>query len=73
MQLEVFQIGSPVIIGDNIEATIKSICIQEKYHITYECIWWSGNTRNVNWFEQIEISRADKSESIKIGFSNGNR
>ncbi len=67
-QIEVFQIGTPVIIGDKIEGTIIGLSLREHYYLTYEISWWNGNERKTSWFEQIEIKRAESSTSIKIGF-----
>lgn len=68
-QLEVFQIGSPVYIGDHIEATILAISIYEHNRVSYQVAWWNGNTRNSEWLEQHEINATTKSPTMRIGFT----
>lgn len=68
-EIEVFQVGCPVTIGEKIKATVTGVCIREKLHVTYECTWWDGNTHNCKWLEQIEVGRHDGSSSVRIGFS----
>ena len=66
--IEVFMVGSPVIVGQDITATVIGVEIREK-NIRYECAWWSGRERKTDWLESIEVRRADKSAETKIGFS----
>jgi len=66
--IEVFMVGSPVIVGGKIEAVITGICIREHRHITYECSWFDNANRHCQWLEQIEIKRHEKSATTRIGF-----
>jgi len=68
-EIEVFQIGCPVTIGEKVKATVTGVCIREKLHVTYECTWWDGNTHHCKWMEQIEVKRHEGSASVRIGFS----
>jgi hypothetical protein len=68
MQIEVMQIGSPVMLSDNIPARITSIMIEEKCHITYQCVWWEGGIRYNEWLEQFEVTHTDETQGTTIGF-----
>jgi hypothetical protein len=64
-QLKVFQIGSPVYIGDHIEATILAISIYEHNRVSYQVAWWDGNTRKTDWLESFEV-QPHKGEITKV-------
>ncbi len=68
MQIEVMQVGSPVTLADNIPATITGILIHDKCRVTYQCVWWDGQTRNSEWLEQFEVTRTDEAQGMTIGF-----
>lgn len=67
--LEVFQIGSPVIIGDHIEATILAISIYEHNRVSYQVAWWDGNTRKSDWLEQHEVKSHKEQGTMRVGFN----
>lgn len=67
-QIEVFQVGSPVIIGDHIEATILTICIYNQLRITYQVAWWDGNTRKSEWLEEDEVKSHRGEVTMRVGF-----
>jgi len=67
-QTEVMQVGQPVTISDNIPAIITGIAIDEKCRITYRCVWWDRRTRKSEWLEQFEVTRADETQGMTIGF-----
>ncbi len=66
--IEVMQVGSPVTLSGDIPAIITSIAIDGKCHITYQCVWWNGRTRNSEWLKQFEVTRTDEAEGMTIGF-----
>ncbi len=66
--IEVIPVGCPVVIGEHIEAVITAICIKENSHVTYECVWWSNNTRNCAWLAHFEVKRNKVVDLEKIGF-----
>lgn len=67
--IEVIQPGSPVLVGENIKATVLSVKVGDKKCVSYECSWWDGRNRHVDWFEQIEVERTRDAQGIRIGFS----
>lgn len=67
-QIEVMQVGSPVTLADDIPARITSIKIDDKCRISYECVWWNGQTRNAEWLEQFEVTRTDETQRMTVGF-----
>lgn len=67
--IELMMVGSPVTVGEKVDATITGISIREKCHVTYECSWWDGNTHNCKWLEQHEVRRRDETAAIRIGFN----
>ena len=67
-QIEVIPVGSPVTLADNIPATITAILINDKYRVTYECVWWDHQTRTSEWLEEFEVTKADGSERTTVGF-----
>ena len=71
-EVEVFQVGCPVVIGDDVRALVTAVCIREKCHITYEVTWWDGNSHECKWLEQFEVARAEGSASVRIGFMPSN-
>ncbi|KKL82271.1 hypothetical protein LCGC14_1986420 [marine sediment metagenome] len=70
-QIEVMQSGSPVTIADDIPAKIAAISIDGHCHITYLCVWWSGSTRTEAWVEEFEVTRADDTRDMTVGFRQG--
>ena len=66
--IEVMQVGSPVIVGEDIPATITGIAIDDKSRITYQCAWWDKRTRKNEWLEQFEVVRVPGVEQMRIGF-----
>jgi len=68
-QIEVIMPGSPVTIGEKINATVLQVCITDKCHVTYQCAWFDGNTRCCQWLEQIEVTRTEETAGQRIGFA----
>lgn len=67
-EIEVFQVGSPVTIGEKIKATVTGVCIRENCHVTYECVWWDNTVHHCKWLETVEVRRTEESVAVKIGF-----
>ncbi len=67
-QIEVMQIETPVMIAENIPALITAILINDKFRVTYQCVWWESGTRNMEWLEEFEVTRADDTQGMTIGF-----
>ncbi len=70
-KIEVMQVGSWVTIADDIPATITAILINDKCHVTYECVWWNGQTRTSEYLEEFEVTRADETKHTTVGFQQG--
>ncbi len=68
-EIEVFHVGSPVVVGEKIDATVTAVCLREKCHVTYEVTWWNGNSHECKWLEQFEVKRKEESASVRIGFT----
>lgn len=71
-QIEVMQPGSPVTIGEEIEAVVFGVMLRDKGYVQYEVAWWDGNTRNSKWLDQSEVRCVEKTGAVRIGFGNGN-
>lgn len=67
--MEVLMLGTEVIVGDDIPAKITGICIKPG-SITYECSWWSGRDKKLEWMYDFEFKEVISHENIKIGFKN---
>lgn len=67
--IQVFQVGCSVKIGEKITATVISVCIRAKLHVSYECTWWDGNTHHCKWLEQTEVASHEESRCVRIGFA----
>ncbi len=68
MQIELIQVGSPVTVGEDIQATVTGIAIDAKCRVTYQCAWWNGRDRQSEWLEQFEVQRVTGVEQMTIGF-----
>jgi hypothetical protein len=66
--IEVFKIGSPVVLGTLVKAVITGVLIREHNYITYECSWWDGSSHHCKWLDEIEVRRDVGSAPMKIGF-----
>lgn len=70
--LVVFKPRSPVCVGfgkEKISAEVLSVSIGT-HNVQYQCAWWDGRTRKVEWLEHFEVEPlGDKSQSVPIGFS----
>ncbi len=65
-------IGAKVGIGPtfDIEAEIIGVCVYAKGKTDYQCVWWSGRDRKVEWLGTNEIQPSKKQDLImQIGFS----
>ena len=67
MEVHVYQIGSRVLLGEEIKGLISGVCIRSNGYITYEITWWNGNDRKVEWVQVDEISPIEP-KSQRIGF-----
>lgn len=71
-QIDVYEIGSEVCLGENITATINAVTISgDGHNVQYECVWWSEGARNVEWVRPREINQPVNTR--RIGFLEGRR
>jgi|TARA_R110000765_G_scaffold186294_1_gene291966 hypothetical protein len=67
--IDVHNVGTSVALTENIDAKITTIAIHENNSITYECSWWSGESRTKDWFSASDfLSIGEKDTVTKIGF-----
>ena len=67
--IEVHSLGTSVALTENIDAKIITIAIQENDSVTYECSWWTGDSRTKDWFSDSDFLSVGEKESVtKIGF-----
>jgi len=60
MTLEVFEIGSHVVIDGEIPAIVTAINVRGTEHrLQYEVTWWDERTRKSEWVEPFEIKPKD--------------
>ena len=65
--IEILPIGTKVIIGGSIQATIIGISIREQNNLTYEVMWWNEGNRKTEWLWPIEIE-ASPDKMYVVGF-----
>lgn len=68
--IEVIPVGSIVYIGDDVPATVMAIWIRANNHVSYECSWWNGRSREEKWVEAFEVHKTEKTVRQKVGFAN---
>ena len=67
--IEIYSVGTPVALTENVDAKIITIAIHENNHVTYECSWWSGDSRTKDWFSSSDfLNVGEKESTTKIGF-----
>lgn len=71
--LTVYRPGTPVTLAGEITGGIIQVCIGTNDHVTYQVAWWDGNTRRLEWLEEIELipAAADATATLRIGFASG--
>lgn len=70
MDIEVFKIGTNVIIGDNIaKGVITGIKIRGNY-INYEISYYLNGEYNQKWLTEYEFNTIGEKKQDKIGFKN---
>jgi hypothetical protein len=67
--LEIHSVGTSVALTESVDAKILTIAIHENNSVTYECSWWSGDSRTKDWFSASDFLSVGKKDPItKIGF-----
>ncbi|MCK9463034.1 MAG: hypothetical protein M0R80_25710 [Proteobacteria bacterium] len=65
-KIEVFPIGTKIMLGDEIPAIIIGVWIEKS--VQYHVVWWSGRERKCEWVSDMEFSTTDANK-MTIGFS----
>lgn len=65
--MNLWQVGSWVMIGDGIPAQVKQICIGET-GVEYECVWWEMRTRKCEWLSALELKQHPDCKATEVGF-----
>ena len=69
--LEVYEVGTDVVLSEDIQAKIVTVAIHAENIVQYECAWWSGETRTRDWFTLDDFTVKNHEEPTKIGFLRG--
>ena len=67
--LEVYEVGTKVVLEEDIEAKIVQVAIHAGNWVQYECAWWNGGSRVREWFVVDDFTVAKKKNLMKIGFA----
>lgn len=68
--MEVYEVGTEVLLDNDIPARITAICIKGVEHrLTYECTWWDERVRKCDWLDPWEITaRSDLARKRSLKF-----
>ena len=67
MKLELIPIGSPVLLGQKIEAIVTAISIKHNNSVSYQVAWANGGIRYEQWVIPAELS-SNLASYQEIGF-----
>lgn len=67
--IDVLPIGTKVLLAGEgrMPAEITAICIRHSEYMTYECVWWNGQKREVEWITPNEIGDYKTLRKTRIG------
>lgn len=66
--MKVIDIGERVSI-DGVTAVVVGILIRERQTIKYECSWWNGKSKELDWFEEFQVNHfSERTSTSQIGF-----
>jgi len=68
-ELEVYEVGTKVVLADDIAAKIVTVAIHAGNMIQYECAWWNGGARIRDWFVIGDFTVAKDEPPMQIGFA----
>lgn len=66
--ITLFNIGTKIIISNDINATINGIYIGENHHILYKVVWWDGRIRKDEYITAKEFVPIKDYTTVTIGF-----
>lgn len=64
-----YQIGSEVLLGDEIRATVIGIEIKHEFRIRYNVAWWDNRNYRDLWLYDFEIKATSKSKTMTATFA----
>lgn len=67
----VLPLGTSVIVGLGIDATIAGVWIREKHfwYTQYDVVWWADGQRHSMWLSREEFTlKTEDTETMKVGF-----
>jgi hypothetical protein len=66
-ELSVYEIGGRVLLDGRIAARITKIEISGDSSISYECVWWSEDTRMSEWVDACEVlPDGDNARAVRV-------
>lgn len=71
MELKIYKPGTRVLIsqdGAEVYGLVIAAVIGVGDLVQYKVVWWTDGTRNCEWLDTIEISRAPEDAMRPIGF-----
>lgn len=66
--IEVFAVGSAVMLHGDIPASVLSISIRSVFDVDYKVVWWDGRNRKEEWVDHREVDAVGQNDTFKIGF-----
>jgi len=63
-----YQIGSEVLLGDEIRATVIGIEIKHEFRIRYNVAWWDQRKYCDLWLYDFEIKSTPKTKTMTANF-----
>lgn len=65
--LFLYEIGTPVLIGEDVRATVVAASIS-RHGVRYEVAWWDKTTRHSQWLNDHELRPFSETAQRRIGF-----
>ena len=66
--MQVWPCGTTCIVGDDVNATIRTISINPE-GVSYELMWWQGRDRKTAWFYDSEFEVNNGTRKATLGFN----
>jgi hypothetical protein len=68
--MDVFEIGTEVLLDRDIPARVTAICIKGTEHrLTYEVTWWDERQRKSEWVGPYEIRSKQEAKMRSLRFA----
>lgn len=69
--LQTYSVGTKVKIitsDEEIKGQVIAVWVGANEHVKYQVVWWNGNARCCEYFEDYEVKPIGRAKSLKIGF-----